>query len=96
MIKLTWIAGRCCPFVHCDVCGLRIEKVGLGAVVFPNDGSTPSVPLHAHKGECHRRAEQHVGEGSGWVELRQHLSYLVENTGLTAKAIVDELRLPSL
>lgn len=76
------------PVVTCDFCGRQIIDALKGVVVnqsVSNMGKTPTAILHAHKGECHDRAELMMGRQSEWEELSAHLYYLCNNLGLISQ-----------
>ena len=91
MIVVRNLEGRDAPQLLCDVCEQPITDGKMAAVVFKQSdesgaGPTLHPPLYAHKGVCHRAAEQRLGgdEATGWIELYQHLLLLLKNCGLPA------------
>jgi len=91
MIVVRNLEGRDAPQLLCDVCEQPITDGNMAAVVFKRsdesgEGATLHPLLYAHKGVCHRTAEQRLGgdEATGWIELYQHLLHLLKNCGLPA------------
>jgi hypothetical protein len=84
MIKMMHRDGTTAPVVTCDICGDMISTVEEGAAVF-SCSAAPNAKtevLHAHKGECHDKAEERFGDNSGWDELGLHLYRICFNSGL--------------
>jgi hypothetical protein len=104
MLKILYSDYQFCPILICDVCGGRIEQASLAAAINPSviqdgkrvvkEGDVLEV-LHAHKGDCHRQAEERFGGKyrTGWTELGSHLSQLTHNVGLTPTKIAERLGL---
>jgi len=103
MIKIFVQNSRYSPIIVCDICGRKIDNAMEGAAVFNNrtpsgdllpDGAIQPV-IHAHKGKCHDLAESKVGEHDAavWIELETHVRFLVHNTGLDLKQMLDKDRL---
>ncbi len=101
MIKMLYRAERArfAPVIICDSCGQPITNAGRAGVVFANvtlsgnrpaDGATADV-RHAHKGPCLDQAEAAMGgrELTGWIEMTEHLRFLLGNTGLTPAALAE-------
>lgn len=89
MIKIFLEGATSVPLIVCDICGKPIvEKQGDGVAVFKhlmNNGESCEV-LHAHKGRCHDIAEERIkktGAFVSWIEMIDHLCYLVQNSGYT-------------
>jgi hypothetical protein len=100
MIELVSIDGLTVPKIFCDSCGEEISNAKQAAVVFTNfirDAQRTGVAyVHKNfvKGDCMAKAEEVVrskGEQSGWVELGEHLAYLVSNVGMTPNDIEKKL-----
>lgn len=94
MIKVLYKDGRYSPLVICDICSERIEDAALGAAVAPSgqggDDQLLEV-LHAHKGGCHKAAEERLGGkvNTGWDELGVHMLNLAMNVKLSPEALSD-------
>ena len=96
MIRVVEKNARTYPLLICDICGERIENLGLGAAVFPRtdvDGEINDV-LHVHKRSCHDAAERKVGGGKGapWQELQDHFVYLMANAGKPVEQLVERAK----
>ena len=52
MIQMTYIDGMCCPFIHCDHCGRKIEDYRKAIAVFgaPPEGDMSNATVrHVHQ-----------------------------------------------
>lgn len=104
MLKILYSDHQFFPILVCDVCGRRIEQASLAAAINPSaiqdgervvqEGDLLEV-LHAHKGDCHKQAEERFGGKyrTGWTELGSHLSQLTHNVGLSPAKIAARLGL---
>lgn len=100
MIELIQIDGLACPKLFCDSCGEEIADAKAAAAVFVNfmpDGERSALAyVHKNlvKGDCMTRAEEEIrskGQQPGWVELTEHLAYLIGNVGMASKDIEKRL-----
>lgn len=89
MIKIVREDGIAQPFIFCAICGERIISAQMGAALNAynsEQGSTVDV-VYVHKGNCRDVAEKNLNNSSGkvtqWQELEKHLSWLLQNSGLT-------------
>src|SRR5262249_8429941 len=103
MFELHSINGKTVPKIICDSCGKEISNAKAAAIVFKNfmEPDEKTTGLFVHKdfvgGNCLSVAEAKIrsqGARSGWLELSQHLAYVVSNVGLTAEDIKDRLNSP--
>lgn len=84
MIRIWHRAGRTCPVVVCDICDDMISNAEEGAAVFScrsKDNLKTNV-VHVHKGACQDKAEEQIGDDSGWDELGHHLYLVCSNTAV--------------
>lgn len=89
---LNW---RISAVFACDVCGEPITDIRNGVAVFRSFGQGEDElheVLHAHKGECDRRAvERLVGQQRGlWFELSQHLNELVMGMSVNIRDMINQ------
>lgn len=93
MIRVLEKSGRSCPVLLCDICGERIENLGLGAAVFPRTTAEDELRevLHVHKRACHDAAERQLAglKGAPWQELQDHFIYLVSNSGKPVEDLLE-------
>ncbi len=76
MLKIRFIEGRACPFVHCDSCGERIDRCDEGIVQIFSDGRARFV----HRATpCDDRSDD-----EGWYGLDTFLVFLLQNVGYNA------------
>jgi hypothetical protein len=85
MIQMTYIDGMCCPFIHCDHCGRKIEDYRKAIAVFgaPPEGDMSNAVRHVHKACDYERPDPR--REPLWQPLHEHLLALVYNTGLQSR-----------
>jgi len=90
MIRVRVTNGFGEPVVLCDVCHSLIVDASMAAAIYPHSRDEADVlqVLHVHKGECMDKGEVKLGvTHCAWVELTDHLRYLVRNAGAPARTL---------
>jgi len=88
-IRISQNDGLAEHHIVCDVCGRPIEDARYGMAAYSRE--TLEV-RHLHKGPCDKAA----GHQGPWVELRDHLMYLLNNTGTSGAMVEERKRLEQL
>ncbi len=85
MIQMSYIGEMCCPFIHCDHCGRKIEDYRKAIAVFriPPEGDASIAVRHVHKGCDYKLADPH--REPLWQPLEEHLLALLYNSGLQSR-----------
>jgi hypothetical protein len=87
-----------CPVFICDYCGRKIDRIGMGIYHYRADKKgyplDKSIEIY-HKGSCHDSAEAKEFEETGeilwsWLELRDLIGFLANNTGLKWTKLIEE------
>ena len=71
-----------CPFLICDGCGRKITDADNAIVTWGES----RVPRYLHKIKCDDRTD------SCWIPLREHLAFLLHNSGLKTFTVRTELK----
>ena len=86
MIRVRVTEGFAEPVLLCDICSSLILDGRQAAALYPrstDEGDVLQV-LHVHKEKCLARGEAKLGAVPVWLELEDHLRYLIRNCGVSA------------
>jgi hypothetical protein len=79
--------GRHVPRIFCDHCGVLIQEIGMGGVVYPpgEDGDRLLVRVLCKENRC-----LELDRSESWQELSHWLIWLLQNTGVRTREAFDE------
>ena len=73
--QMSYMNGMCCPFVHCDHCGRKIEDYSQAIAVFrtPPEGDVSNAVRHIHKVCDYKQRNIRLPRELLWQPLEEHL-----------------------